>query len=121
MHGISFKRGNMVDWNKMRAALMGGAGIYLIYTAYSIFQGRLDADSTMPLWQNYVFSLLFALASVAVFAYAYVLWKRAKKSAKELDEAIERERAAEQVAAAQNASGADTADKSGREEGTAGL
>lgn len=75
----------MVDWRKIRAGLVAAAGIYLIYTAYSLFQER-RTDTAMPLWLNCVFSAFFVLAAIAVFVYAYRIWKKAKEEDKAYEE-----------------------------------
>ena len=84
----------MIDWEKARAALMGAGGIYLMYTAYSLFKGRFD-DSSMPLGVNYAFSIFFALIGIAIAVYAVILWKRAKAKAEELEKAYAAEKNAE--------------------------
>ena len=70
---------------------MGGAGVYLLYTAYSLFQERFSTESPMPLWVNYLFSILFALIAVALFIYSVVLWRRVVRSEKEYEESQKRE------------------------------
>lgn len=84
----------MSDWKKARPILMGGAAIYLIYIAYSLFKERTDVESSMPVWLIYVFSAVFALAAVAVALYALKLWKIEKKKDEEYERSVAEEEAA---------------------------
>ena len=88
----------MIDWNKARAGLVAGAGTYLIYTAYSLFQER-KTDTAMPLWLNCLFSGLFLLAAIAILVYAYSLWKKAKAEEKAAEERFALEEEVEKAAA----------------------
>ena len=80
----------MIDWKKPRVFLIAAAGVYLIYTACSLF-GERYTDSAMPLWVNCLFSALFALAAIGTFVYAFILWKRTKAEEDELMKQAERE------------------------------
>ena len=64
---------------KTRASLIGIAGAYLVYTAYQLFQGREDPQTTMSPAMMILFIALFALAGCALMVYAVRLWLRAAK------------------------------------------
>lgn len=66
---------------------MSAAGIYLIYIAVSLI-GERHTESAMPVWAIYLFSGFFGLAALAIFVYAFRLWKRAKEEEKALMERI---------------------------------
>ena len=55
---------------------MGVVGGYLLYTAYELFKGRGDPDTTMQPVVIILFIVLFAAAGVALLVYAWRLWKR---------------------------------------------
>ena len=64
---------------KTRASLMGIVAAYLLYTAYELFQGRNDPETTMTPAAMILFITLFVGAAVALAIYAYRLWKRSAK------------------------------------------
>ena len=108
----------MIDWKKARPLLLGGAGIYLVYTAFSLFKERSEAGSVMPLWLNILFSALFVLAAVAIFVYAVVLWRRADKSEKELEAEIAKEEEEKNRELSQNAQPVQTPEEGTQKEDT---
>ena len=62
---------------KTRSTLLGVVGGYLLYTAYQLFEGRADVNTTMTMTARIIFIVLFALAGAALVVYACLLWKRA--------------------------------------------
>ena len=64
---------------KTRASLMGIVAAYLLYTAYELFQGRNDPETTMTPAAMILFIALFVGAAVALAIYACRLWKRSAK------------------------------------------
>ena len=62
---------------KTRSTLLGVVGGYLVYTAYELFEGRADPNTTMTMAARIAFIVLFALAGAALVVYACVVWKRA--------------------------------------------
>ena len=64
---------------KTRSTLIGIVGAYLVYTAYQLFQGREDPQTTMSPAVMILFIALFVLAGAALVVYAVRLWLRAGK------------------------------------------
>ena len=62
----------------MRSSLMALVGAYLLYTAYELYEG-LMRGSTLPRALHIFFIIFFALGGIAVFVYAYRLWKKSKE------------------------------------------
>lgn len=69
--------------NKTRSGILGAAGVYLLYLAYSLFDGRNDPEAAMSPLVRVLFVLLFAGVGGAVLVYAARLWIRARKEEKE--------------------------------------
>ena len=63
---------------KNRASLMGVVAAYLIYTAWELFQGRNNPDTSMAPAVAVLFAALFALAAAGLVAMAIRIWKRAE-------------------------------------------
>ena len=72
----------MINENN-RAWLMAAAAVYLLYTAYGLFQGRNDPETTMAPAVSVLFAVLFAAAAVALLIYAVRLWKHARNGENE--------------------------------------
>lgn len=87
----------MGDLKKARPVLLGGAAIYMVYTAYSLFKERSDPESSMPVWMICLFSAVFVLAAVAIALYAYKLWKIQKKSDEEYEKSLAEKEATEKA------------------------
>lgn len=68
---------------KGRSSLIGIVGGYLVYLAWQLYQGRNNPDTSMSPAVMILFIALFALAGAGLFAYACILWKRAKKEEQE--------------------------------------
>ena len=62
---------------------MGIVGGYLIYTAWQLFQGRNDPDTTMTIGIMILFMALFVIAGAALMVYAVILWKKGMAEDKE--------------------------------------
>ena len=80
----------MVNKKSIRAAIFAAAGIYLAYTAYSLFAGRHSNEAMRP-WLTYLFVALFLGSAIAIFIYAFKLWKAAKEEQAELERQIAEE------------------------------
>ncbi len=52
---------------------------YLLYTAYQLFEGRGNPDTTMTPFVMYFFIALFVLAGAGLLVYAWKIWKNAPK------------------------------------------
>ncbi len=76
---------------KTRSTLMGIVGAYLIYTAWQLFQGRNDPDTTMTLGIMILFVVLFVIAGAGLVVYAVILWKKGMREEKEENEARDEE------------------------------
>ena len=72
-----------MNGEKTRSCLMGIVGGYLIYTAWQLYQGRNDPETTMTIGIMILFMALFIAAGVALMAYAVVLWKKGIAEEKE--------------------------------------
>ena len=48
------------------------------FTAYDLFKGRNDPESTMPMWLLIAFMVFFALAGAALLVFAIRLWVHSK-------------------------------------------
>ena len=64
---------------KTRSSLIGIVGCYLIYTAYQLYQGRNDPESTMPLAVMILFIVLFVGAGLALIVLAWRIWRRGEQ------------------------------------------
>ena len=69
--------------SKNRAILLAIVGAYLIYTAWELFQGRNDPDTSMTPQLAVLFALLFVLAAGGVLFMAWRVWKRAGQEEEE--------------------------------------
>lgn len=68
--------------NKGKAVFYVIAGGYLLYLAYQLFTGRMDnggKDGTLVL----VFSILFAVAGVAILVYTAIAYKKMQDTQEE--------------------------------------
>lgn len=63
---------------KARSGLYGIASAFMFFTAYDLFKGRNDPESTMPMWLLIAFMVFFALAGVALLVFAIRLWIHSK-------------------------------------------
>ena len=72
----------MINENN-RAWLMAAAAVYLLYTAYGLFQGRNDPETTMAPALAVLFAVLFSAAALALLIYAVRLWKRGRNEENE--------------------------------------
>ncbi|MBR6707352.1 MAG: hypothetical protein IKI84_11845 [Clostridia bacterium] len=72
-----------MNGEKTRSCLMGIVGGYLIYTAWQLFQGRNDPDTTMTIGIMILFMALFVIAGAALMVYAVILWKKGMAEDKE--------------------------------------
>ena len=68
---------------KPRSSLMGVVAAYLLYTAFELYQGRNNPDTTMTPAVMILFIVLFVIAAGALIVYAYRLWKRGTQEEKE--------------------------------------
>lgn len=66
--------------NKTRASLFGVAAAYMVYTAYDLFRGWNDPESTMPPVLLALFMVFFVLAAAGLGWYAYKVWQQPDKS-----------------------------------------
>ena len=64
---------------KTRATLLGIVAAYLLYTAYELFEGRNDPNTTMTLPVMILFIVLFVIAAGFLVVYACRVWKRSKQ------------------------------------------
>ena len=60
---------------KNRAGLLGVAGGYILYLAYQLYRDRGE-ETTMTPALRVIFIALFAVAGIALIAYALRLWRR---------------------------------------------
>ncbi len=72
-----------MNGEKTRSCLMGIVGGYLIYTAWQLYQGRTDPDTTMTIGMMILFMALFVVAGIALMVYAVILWKKGMTEDKE--------------------------------------
>ena len=70
---------------------MGIVGGYLIYTAWQLFQGRNDPETTMTIGVMILFMVLFVIAGVGLMVYAVILWKKGMAEDKEEKQVKEEE------------------------------
>lgn len=68
---------------KTRATLLGIVAAYLLYTAYELFEGRNDPNTTMTLPVMILFIVLFVIAAGFLAVYACRVWKRSKQEEEE--------------------------------------
>ncbi len=68
---------------KTRATLLGVVAAYLLYTAYQLYEGRTNPDTTMTPFVMILFIVLFVLAAAGLLIYAWKTWKQADKEEKE--------------------------------------
>ena len=80
-----------MNGEKTRSCLMGIVGGYLIYTAWQLYQGRNDPDTTMTIGIMILFMALFVIAGIALMVYAVLLWKKGMTEDKEEKRAKEEE------------------------------
>ena len=74
---------------KTRSSLMAIVAAYLLYTAYELYQGRGNPDTTMTAPVMYLFIALFALAAAGLLVYAWRLWRQSGKQEEEKPPASE--------------------------------
>ena len=72
-----------MNQGKTRSSLLGIVGAYLLYTAYELFEGRGDPNTTMTPAIRILFIAFFALAGAAILVYAWRVWKNSGKEEKE--------------------------------------
>ena len=72
-----------MNGEKTRSCLMGIVGGYLVYTAWQLFQGRNDPETTMTIGMMILFMALFVVAGVGLMVYAVILWKKGMAEEKE--------------------------------------
>ncbi len=65
---------------------MAIVGAYLLYTAYELFQGRNDPNTTMTPFVMYLFIALFVIAAGGLFVFAWRLWKGSREEEEEKPE-----------------------------------
>ena len=65
-----------MNGEKTRSCLMGIVGGYLIYTAWQLYQGRNDPETTMTIGMMILFMALFVIAGAGLMVYAVILWKK---------------------------------------------
>lgn len=80
-----------MNGEKTRSCLMGIVGGYLVYTAWQLYQGRNDPETTMTAGMMILFVALFVIAGVGLMAYAVILWKRGMAEDKEEKQTKEEE------------------------------
>jgi len=68
---------------KARSGLYGVAAAFMFFTAYDLFKGRNDPESTMSSGLLIAFIVFFALAGAALLVYAFRLWFGPKDGDKE--------------------------------------
>ena len=61
---------------KNRASLLGVVAAYLVYTAWELFQGRNNPDTSMTPAVAVLFAVLFALAAGGLLFLAFRTWQR---------------------------------------------
>ncbi|MBR2287760.1 MAG: hypothetical protein IJ865_05905 [Clostridia bacterium] len=71
---------------KSRATLLGIVGVYVIYLAYQLSEGRAETDTTMSPGARYAFIALFVLCGIAVLVYALRVWKRSGEEEQQQDD-----------------------------------
>lgn len=71
-----------MNGKKTRASLFVLVAAYLIYLCYGLFQGRLDASTTMSSWVRYASIGVFVVSAVVLAVYAFCLWKQGKRKKK---------------------------------------
>ncbi len=59
---------------KARSGLYGIVSAFMFFTAYDLFKGRNDPESTMPMGLLIAFMIFFALAGVGLLIFAIRLW-----------------------------------------------
>ena len=64
---------------KNRASLIGVVAAYLVYTAWELFQGRNNPDTSMAPAVAVLFAALFTLAAAGLLVMACRIWKRSEK------------------------------------------
>ncbi len=67
---------------KTRATLLGVVAAYLLYTAYQLYEGRKNPDTTMTPAVMILFIVFFVLAAAGLLIYAWQVWKKAKEEDK---------------------------------------
>ena len=68
---------------KTRSSLIAIVAAYLLYTAWQLFQGWNDPNTTMPQAVMALFIVLFAVIACVLLVYAWRVWKNAAKEEKE--------------------------------------
>ena len=68
---------------RSRSALIGIVGAYLLYTAYDLFKGRENPDTTMTRSAMILFIALFVVSGILLLVYAVRLWKAGEKEAED--------------------------------------
>ena len=66
--------------SKARSSLLGLAGAYLVYLAWSMIESMQKGESTMAPWLSVVFAAFFGLAGIAVLIYAWRDWRKADQN-----------------------------------------
>ncbi len=59
--------------------MLGVVAAYMLYTAYQLYQGRTDPNTTMTQTAMILFIILFVLAAIALLVYACRVWKAADR------------------------------------------
>lgn len=78
-----------MNGKKTRASLFVLVAAYLIYLCYGLFQGRLDASTTMSSWVRYASIGVFMVSAVVLAVYAFCLWKQGEAEEKALQQQAE--------------------------------
>ena len=65
---------------KSRATLQAVVALYLLYTAWELFQGRNAPDTSMAPQFAVLFAILFFIAAGGILYLAWKSWKRAEQS-----------------------------------------
>ena len=67
---------------KTRSSLLAAAAAYLLYTAWQLYQGWNDPNTTMPHAVMALFIVLFAAIACGLLVYAWRVWKNADQEEK---------------------------------------
>ena len=64
---------------KTRSTLLAIVSAYLLYTAYELFQGRAETDTTMTPAARLIFIILFVLSNEDLIINTIHVWKQSGK------------------------------------------
>ncbi len=68
---------------KTRASLLGVVAVYLLFSAYKIYEGRMDPGNNAAPAVMILIAVLFALMAAALLVYAWRSWLRADREERE--------------------------------------